>query len=338
MAEPRHALVLNTPQHIQHMPGAKALAGAIDTGEQLLRGLGGVPGSGRGQAGVTIATGGRGPLPVGVRHRGHFLAKIGEQGLPAAAGRLAPAKQRVQPLPLVAFVARLGIGTRQHLRALHHIIQAIHQPGLGRLIVAPGAAGLLIVRLHAAGQVQMSDKAHIGLVDAHAKGHGRHHDNAVLAQETRLVTGAQAGLQARVVGQRREALCREPGGGGLDLPARQAIDDAAFFPVGGQEAQQLFFGILPGRHAVADIGPVKAAHKHLGLPEREAGGNISAGLHGGGGGQGHARHGRKGRRQLVQKQVVLAEIMPPLGNAVGLVNRDQRQRKAAQPGQRCRLH
>ena len=184
----------------------------------------------------------------------------------------------------------------------------------------------------------MGDKAHIGLVDAHAKGHGRHHDNAVLAQETRLVLGAQAGGQARVIGQRRKALCREPGGGGLDLPARQAIDNAAVFPVSRQEAQQLFFGILPGRHAVADIGPVKAAHKHRGPPEREAGGNIGAGLHGGGGGQSHARHGRKGIRQLVQKQVVLAEIMPPLGNAVGLVNRDQRQWKAAQPGQRCRLH
>ena len=40
-------------------------------------------------------------------------------------------------------------------------------------------------------------------------------------------------------------------------------------------------------------------------------------------GQGDARDGREALLQLIQRQVVLAEIMPPLGDAMGLVNGKQ---------------
>jgi hypothetical protein len=55
---------------------------------------------------------------------------------------------------------------------LHHIAEAVGHPGHGRLPVAAGAAGLLVVGLDRLGQVEMRDEAHVGLVDAHAEGDG----------------------------------------------------------------------------------------------------------------------------------------------------------------------
>ena len=45
---------------------------------------------------------------------------------------------------------------------------------LGRLIVPAGAAGLLVEVFHRLGHRVMDDEAHVGLVDAHPEGDGRH--------------------------------------------------------------------------------------------------------------------------------------------------------------------
>ena len=46
----------------------------------------------------------------------------------------------------------------------------------------------------------MGDEAHVGLVDAHAEGDGRHHHHAVLLQEDVLVLGAVLLMHAGMVG------------------------------------------------------------------------------------------------------------------------------------------
>jgi hypothetical protein len=45
----------------------------------------------------------------------------------------------------------------------------------GRVAVAAGAAGLLIISLDRFRQPGMGDEAHVRLVDAHAEGDRRHH-------------------------------------------------------------------------------------------------------------------------------------------------------------------
>ena len=55
------------------------------------------------------------------------------------------------------------------------------------------------------------------LVDAHAEGNGRHHDQPFLVEKALLVIGAQLIGQARVIRQRRKALFGEEGGQIIDL-------------------------------------------------------------------------------------------------------------------------
>ena len=73
-----------------------------------------------------------------------------------------------------------------HAALVHHVLQAVDHPGIGRQAIAAGAAGLLIVALNIFRHVQVRHKSHIGLVDAHAKRNGGDHDHALVAQETVL--------------------------------------------------------------------------------------------------------------------------------------------------------
>ena len=77
------------------------------------------------------------------------------------------------------------------------ILGAPEQPGLGRLAVAAGAAGLLIIGLDRFGQAGMGDEAHVGLVDAHAEGDGRDHHHVLAADERGLVARPHRRHRAR---------------------------------------------------------------------------------------------------------------------------------------------
>jgi hypothetical protein len=120
-----------------------------------------------------------------------------------------------------------------HPPALDHIGHAIGHPDLRRQPVAPGAAGLLVIGLDRARQIEMRDIAHVRLVDAHAEGDGRHKAEIFLFQEGILIGIAHGAVHAGVIGQRPDTLRVQPLGGILDLGARQAIDDAAVALVAG---------------------------------------------------------------------------------------------------------
>ena len=107
---------------------------AVDARQELARRLGGVPGLRRLQAVVAVAAGSR-----------MRFAEIGQQCLSTTPGGFAKADQRVelavlQPLALVA-----GLAFTDHPPQLHRIAQAVGQPRVGRLAVAAGAAGFLVI-------------------------------------------------------------------------------------------------------------------------------------------------------------------------------------------------
>ena len=156
------------------------------------------------------------------------LAEIAEQPRAAAGRGFAQADQRIE-LAARHPLERVGAGRLvDHAPLLHDVLQAIGHPCVGRLAVAAGAAGLLVVGLDALRQVEVGDEAHVRLVDAHAEGDRRDDDDAVLVDEAVLVARARRGVQAGMIGERRDAGLDERGDGVLDLGAREAVDDAGF--------------------------------------------------------------------------------------------------------------
>jgi hypothetical protein len=123
--------------------------------------------------------------------------------------------------------ASLALGLVDQAPLLDDVGEAVGHPRVGGHAVAARAAGLLVVAFDALRQVEVRDEAHVRLVDPHAERDRRDDDHAVVALEAGLRRRAVGRLHAGVVGQRVDALRREPRGGLVDLAARQAIDDAA---------------------------------------------------------------------------------------------------------------
>ena len=168
-----------------------------------------------------------------------------ENGLPPAGRGFAHPKQSIELAMLDALHLIGRIALVDHAAALHHIGHAIAHPGIGRLTVAPGAAGFLIIGLDRSRQVHMRHIAHIGLVDPHAESHRSNQAQPFILQERSLVGRAQFGTHPGMIGQGADALIAQPIGDVLDLGAAQAIDDAARAFVSTEEVKQLLARLFP---------------------------------------------------------------------------------------------
>jgi hypothetical protein len=155
--------------------GTEALAGSVDARERLARGFGRIPGLRRIETGIAVSAGRA------------FLAEVMQQPHAPAAGALAEAEQRIELGEGHAPELLAALGLLEHAAQVHEIAQAVGHPCIRRLAVAPGAAGLLVIRFDALRQVALRDEAHVGLVDAHAEGDRGDIDLALLALEALLV-------------------------------------------------------------------------------------------------------------------------------------------------------
>jgi hypothetical protein len=181
-------------QDVGQVRDAEAHAGAENGRQRFLRRLRAVPQFRRFGTDVAVAAG----LA--------FFAEVVEQHLAAAARRFAVGEQGGQALCFENLLALAGAGFGDARVLQRDVLHAVGHPGFGRLAIAAGAAGFLVVGFDALRQVEVGDEADIRLVDAHAEGDGGAHDQAFLAQEAALVGGALRRRQAGVVGQRRVAL------------------------------------------------------------------------------------------------------------------------------------
>jgi hypothetical protein len=90
-----------------------------------------------------------------------------------------------------------------------------------------------------------------------------------------------------------------------------------------QEAQQLTARVVLLYHPVTDVGTVEAGGELPRLLQAQLGHDLVAGRGIGGGGQRDARHLRPAFVEQLQLDVLRAEVVPPLGDAVGLVDGEQ---------------
>ena len=116
----------------------------------------------------------------------------------------------------------------------------------------------------------MRDKTYVWLVNAHAKGDGRDHNQTFFTQKAVLVVLTRCLHQSCVVRQRSDP-CIAQQLRNLFYPfARLAIHNAAVLSVGASvlaldKAQQLRRRIFLFDDGVADVGSVKAADELLGV-------------------------------------------------------------------------
>ncbi|VVO45103.1 hypothetical protein PS710_06569 [Pseudomonas fluorescens] len=269
---------------------------------------------------------------------GHVFVKISQQRLAAAAGFFAEREHRVELVLLQTLVAFVALGVLQHLLEHHHVLQAVGHPGIRRQTVTAAATGFLVIRFKGFGQIEVSDEAHVGLIDAHAECHGGDHDQAFLVEEAFLVVGPGIVGQTGVIGQRREPLFAEEHRDFVDLLARQAIDDAGIAAPFGQEREQLLARLLLGHDTVENVRAVEAREETLGVLQMQAIDDFFPGALVGGRGQGDARDMGEQLRQLAQLQVFAAEVVAPLGHAMRFIDSEQGDVKALQERQHARLN
>ena len=252
---------------------------------------------------------------------------MAQQDRAAAARGLDQGGERVQPLALAGAAALLDLGLDPPAGA-GEILGAPEQPGLGRLAVAPGAAGLLIISLDRLGDAGMGDEAHVRLVDAHAEGDGRDHHHLLARRRRR--PGCARGPAARARHDRAAPAARpaELLGELLGLVAAGRIDDARPRLLGEQRLE-LRGDAVARADMVADVGPVEAGDDQPVLRDAELDEDVGAGARVGGRGQRQPRHVGEGVEQGQEQPVIGPEIMAPFGDAMRLVDRDQRQRHAA---------
>ena len=96
------------------------------------------------------------------------------------------------------------------------------------IAVTPGPARFLIIALHVFRQVEMHHKTHVGLVDAHAEGHRRHHNGALVPPKGLLHAHTLSIGQTGMISLGLHAFFLEECGGLFNFPARGPVDDARF--------------------------------------------------------------------------------------------------------------
>ena len=133
----------------------------------------------------------------------------------------------------------------------------------------------------------MADVAHVRLVDAHAKGDGRHHHHAIGLHELILMRHSHVGFEACVIRNGAMTLQAQHLGQTLGALARAAIDDAGLALVSVDEV-----GDLPGRallalHGQMQVRPVEGAHESRRLATEQLGDDLVARRRIGGRGDGN---------------------------------------------------
>ena len=185
----------------------------------------------------------------------------------------------------------------------------------------------------------MDDEAQVLLVHAQPKGVGGDHDARLAAVHERgLHLVALARAHPAVVAAALHAVLGQEVGQGVDRLDRRGVDDAAA-GLAVEQAEQggLLAPLAPGgEHVVAEVRAAEADVDHRRVRDPELGQDVV--LDPGRRRRGERQHGRPAHRahRVAQPEVGRAEVVPPLRDAVRLVDHEQRHPRArerlAEPG------
>ena len=178
----------------------------------------------------------------------------------------------------------------------------------------------------------MDHIADVRLVHPHAEGNGGHHDGGVGSQELGEAPFAQVAVEAGVVGHGRKAGGAQLCGQGLGPVPGAGVDHSWPVPAG---RSQLEHPLTPRPDLAlggkGQLGPVEGGDELPGLAQMQALADVLPGPGIGGGGHRQARDPGEDLGQPAQQAVLGTEVMPPLADAVRLVDGDDGEGNARQP-------
>ena len=281
MSARRDFCAAGAAQNVDHMQGAKRLAGVGYSAKQHARLLAAIDHLGRAQAIIAIAAGFA------------LFVEVRQQRSAATLRGVAIGQQRVEPFMLAHFMRLVSIVVFDELATLAHVGQIEQKQRFGWQAIAPRAAYFLIIGFHAAGQIQMADIANVGLVDAHAERNRGHHYNSGLGHEAVLVRAAHVRFLPGMIGDGVDARAAQKLGNLFGRFARQAINDARILALVFQKPEKLLAPIRLCKRRQPQVRAVKPVQQNFALAAKQALHNIFA--------RGLVRRGREGGDRCVGK-------------------------------------
>lgn len=268
-----------------------------------------------------------------------LVAVVGQHGgeLPGAG---AVGAEVAEGLPELGDAAGVGVGLLDEELVDAGVDVVEEEQAVGGLAVAAGAADFLVVGFEGSGQVDVYDGAHVGAVDAHAKGVGGDGDAGFSAHEAVLGVAAGFVVHAAVVGD--DGAGAEDAAHGLgvafDALAGAGVEDDGAGSAGalGEEG-----GEAAGSVAVAgaeagfeeEVVAEEAVDVDGGVVEGEGAGDVGADFGGGGGGAGEQAGGGELGDGFAEALVVGAEVVAPAADAVGFVDGKERDSGGGEGGE-----
>ena len=202
------------------------------------------------------------------------------------------------------------------------VLPRMQQHALGFQPVAPGSARLLLIVLDRFRHRQVDDEADIRAVDAHAEGDGGDDQIALLRDESVLHAPPFVRRFAGVIGERFVAQRFQRVVRLIDILAAQAINDARLALVPIEDFADLLVRIAAAQYTVSQVRPVEIADEHKRINERQLLANILAHLLGRRRGVAVDAYTGEDLLDSAHHAIFGAEIVPPMADAMGLVNRE----------------
>ena len=203
----------------------------------------------------------------------------------------------------------------------------VEQHALRRVAVAPRPPGLLVVGLDRLRHVQMNHAPHVGLVDAHPERDRRTDHRHLVARELVLHLLAQRARQTRVIRLRRNPRIAQTLRRGLRVHPPQRVDDRRRLRIARQQPHQPFGRLLLRHHPIRQVGPVVARTELADARPPELLHDVRRHPIRRRRRQRRHRRIRETTRQLRELPVVGPKLVPPLRDAVRLIDRDQLRRR-----------
>jgi len=193
----------------------------------------------------------------------------------------------------------------------------------GRSVTAR-TANFLVIGFDAFRQIGVRDPADVGFVDTHAESDGSDHDETVVRLKTAFDVSALIGLHTCVVGKCIVIGVTERLRQRFGFGPRPAIDNSRLAFSSCCKVQDLLARFIFGGEGQVNIWAIKPTKElaRLRCPEQLLD-DLGASFVVSGGSEGGQRY-VKGTAQRADAEVVGAEVVAPLANAVGFVDGQKR--------------